>query len=309
MKKAIYWKFIILATAAVLLFTAASALFYLLWHETTAAQLWRWLLPAFLAALALTAGLSILLAAQVVRSVTHPLKRNEKQLEERKKDFFSNATHELKTPITSILGFAEMLNQGLIQTENEKTQVLQRIETEARRMSDLIKDLLMVSKLESKRHSRERTSFNLRDVVTEAYDAVLPPDDSKHVEIELDLRDVPVYASRMQMYEICANLIENSIKYSKAGGKVSVSLSSDRQYAIFTVQDTGIGIAAEHHTRVFERFFRVDYGRVKKAGGSGLGLAIVKHIVNLYRGDIVLQSEKDVGTTIQIRLPIVGTGG
>jgi len=228
-----------------------------------------------------------------------------KQLEKQKRDFFSNASHELKTPITSILGFSEMINQEIIKTDAEKDNVLKRIETEARRMSELINDLLLVSNLESKNMSLEYTDFNLNDVLHEAVAAVSPKNGNGTVQVSLDSCDVAVYASRRQLYEMCVNLIENAVKYNKPRGKVSVELKTKKYNAILKVKDTGIGIPLEYQTRVFERFFRADSGRDKKVGGSGLGLSIVKHIVNVYNGEITLRSKKDVGTTIQISLPIV----
>ena len=230
---------------------------------------------------------------------------NAKQLEKQKRDFFSNASHELKTPITSILGFSEMLNQDIIKTESEKDNVLKRIETEARRMSELINDLLMVSNLEAKNMSPEYTDFNLNDVLHEAVAAVSPINNNGAVQVSLESCDVSVFASRRQLYEMCVNLIENAVKYNKSGGKVSIDLKVKKFNALLKVKDNGIGIPTEHQARVFERFFRVDYGRDKKIGGSGLGLSIVKHIVNMHNGKISLRSKKDVGTTIQISLPII----
>ena len=234
---------------------------------------------------------------------------SEKLLEKQKRDFFSNASHELKTPITSILGFSEMINQDIIKTEAEKDNVLKRIETEARRMSELINELLMVSNLESKNMSPRYTDFNLKEVLQEAVEAVSPISNNGAVQVYLDAHDMIVYANKRQLYEMCVNLIENAVKYNKSGGEVSVELKSKKYNAILKVKDTGIGIPLEYQARVFERFFRVDSGRDKKVGGSGLGLSIVKHIVNMYNGEISLYSRKDVGTTVQVSLPIVRREG
>lgn len=229
----------------------------------------------------------------------------EKQLEKQKREFFSNASHELKTPITSILGFSEMINHNIIKTEDEKTKVLERIEIEARRMSELISNLLMISNLEAKSKPTEYVDFNLNEVLQDAISSISPVKNNEPVEIRLTSSDVMVYANRHQLYEMCVNLIENAIKYNKPGGYVSIELTAKKYHVTLKVRDTGIGIPVEHQARVFERFFRVDYGRDKKVGGSGLGLSIVKHIVNIYNGEISLRSKKDIGTTIQVRLPIV----
>ena len=231
---------------------------------------------------------------------------SEKELEKQKRDFFSNASHELKTPITSILGFSEMINQNIVQTEEQKSEILTRIETEARRMSELINNLLMISNLESKASmTMQHTEFNFNDVLQEAINSVSPLKDNKTIEIELTSIDMMVYANRQQIYEVCVNLVENAVKYNKPDGKVTVELKEKKHRAVMKVKDTGIGISPEHQVRVFERFFRADYGRDKKVGGSGLGLSIVKHIVTTHGGEISLKSRKDVGTTIEIKLPIL----
>lgn len=231
---------------------------------------------------------------------------SDKLLEKQKREFFSNASHELKTPITSILGFSEMINQNIVQTDDQKVEILQRIEIEARRMSELINNLLMISKLEAgSSMTTPHTDFNFNDVLVEAIESVSPLKDNKTIEIELNSVDMNVYANKHQLYEMCVNLIENAVKYNKPDGKVMVGLTAKKGYAVLKVKDTGIGIPSQHQARVFERFFRVDYGRDKKVGGSGLGLSIVKHIVNIYNGEISLKSRKDVGTTIEIRLPII----
>jgi len=231
---------------------------------------------------------------------------NEKQLEKQKREFFSNASHELKTPITSILGFSEMINQNIVKTEDEKVSIMRRIETEARRMTELINNVLMISNLEAKiSTATQYTDFNLNEVLKEAINSISPLKDNKTIHFEVNSVDVPVHANKQQLYEICVNLIENAVKYNKPNGNVTIELKAKNHYAVLKVKDTGIGIPSEYQSRVFERFFRVDYGRNKKVGGSGLGLSIVKHIVNLYNGDISLKSKKDIGTTIQISLPIV----
>ncbi|MDR1892787.1 MAG: hypothetical protein LBQ48_07245 [Oscillospiraceae bacterium] len=227
----------------------------------------------------------------------------EKQLEQQKRDFFSNASHELKTPITSILGFSEMLNKDMVKSERERTAIMSRIETEAKRMSELIGDILTISKLESNGARREYTDVNFSEVIREAVSAVSPVYDGTAIEINMDLDQIFYRADQRQIYELCVNLIENAVKYNKPDGKVTISLKAEKNHAVLTVEDTGIGIPPEYQARVFERFFRVDYGRDKKIGGTGLGLSIVKHIVNIYGGKITLQSNRDGGTVITVSLP------
>jgi len=229
----------------------------------------------------------------------------EKLLEKQKREFFSNASHELKTPITSILGFSEMINHNIIKTEEEKDNVLKRIEIEAKRMSELISNLLMISNLEAKSKPTEYTDFNFNEILQEAVSSISPMNNNGPVPIEVDALDVIVYANRHHLYEMCVNLIENAVKYNKPAGRVFIELKVKKYHMTLKVKDTGIGIPLEYQARVFERFFRVDHGRDKKVGGSGLGLSIVKHIVNMYNGEISVRSKKNIGTTIQVRLPIV----
>ena len=227
----------------------------------------------------------------------------EKQLEQQKRDFFSNASHELKTPITSIIGFSEMLNKDMVDDEKEKTDLINRIEIEAKRMSGLIGDILTISNLESKETNVEYSEINFSEILKEAIDSVSPVKEDTTIKFNTDIGNIACYGNKRQLYELCINLIENAVKYNKPNGTVDISLKEEKENVIFTVKDTGIGIPPEYQSRVFERFFRVDYGRDKKVGGTGLGLSIVKHIVNLYNGKISLQSTKDEGTTIIVTLP------
>ena len=227
----------------------------------------------------------------------------QKHLEQQKRDFFSNASHELKTPITSIIGFSEMLNREMVIGEKEKMAIMHSIETEAKRMSELIGDILTISKLESNTGIGDYTEFCFDSVVEEAVAAISPVKDGSTISINMDLEKVLLHANRRQIYELCVNLTENAVKYNVPGGSVDISLKTDNENVILTVKDTGIGIPAEYQARVFERFFRVDYGRNKKVGGTGLGLSIVKHIVSIYGGKISLQSKRDHGTTIVVTLP------
>ncbi|MCL2545826.1 MAG: PAS domain-containing sensor histidine kinase, partial [Oscillospiraceae bacterium] len=224
----------------------------------------------------------------------------EKELETKKRDFFTNASHELKTPITSIIGFSEMLNQNLIKGEDEKKAAMQRIEAEAKRMSGLINDILTISRLESD-GKRNLAQFDFSDVAREAIDALAPQ--AVGIEINADLTPLICRADKRQLYDLCVNLIENAVKYNKPNGDVFVSAAKKGGNLVFTVKDTGIGIPAEYQTRIFERFFRVD--EMRQIAGTGLGLSIVKHIVGSYNGNISLQSCNNAGTEIVVMLPLL----
>ena len=171
-------------------------------------------------------------------------------------------------------------------------------------MSEIVNDILTISKLESSNNPSEHTEFDFGEVVREAVDSISPIKDDTIIEINLDLDDVRYRADKRQIYELCVNLIENAVKYNKPNDKVNVSLKTEDANVVLTVKDTGIGIPAEYQSRVFERFFRVDSGRDKKADGTGLGLSIVKHIFSIYGGKISLRSKKDAGTMIVVSLPL-----
>jgi two-component system phosphate regulon sensor histidine kinase PhoR len=271
----------------------------------------------------------------------------ERGLEVQKADFFSNASHEMKTPVTSILGFSELLNRvdaaaGLTAADatapsdsvktvagvaggasadadsattppdlnvslsaEQRSAALRRIEAEARRLAELIDDILLISNLESNTDVPKRTLFDFADIIEEVVACLPAQDTDRPITLNLQLEHLEVNANQRQMRELCTNLIENAIKYNKPGGSVTVSLKQDAAVAVLTVTDTGIGIAAENQERVFERFFRVETGRDKRVAGTGLGLSIVKHIVNLYAGEITLRSRPGTGTSIETRLPIL----
>ena len=226
-----------------------------------------------------------------------------RQLEQQKRDFFANASHELKTPITSVLGFTEMLSRGMVKSEAESTKIIARIETETRRLLELTNDILTISNLESGQYQTQYTVFDFAEVVKEAVDAISPVKNNTAIAINLDLASVNYRADRRQIYELCVNLIDNAVKYNQPNGRVDITLINEDGDVLLSVADTGIGIPPEYQTRVFERFFRVDYGRDKRVGGTGLGLSIVKHIVSAYGGKITLSSKKDEGTTITVSLP------
>jgi two-component system phosphate regulon sensor histidine kinase PhoR len=232
----------------------------------------------------------------------------ERKLAEQKQDFFANASHELKTPITSIMGFSEMLGSGILQREDQRSDLVKRIEKEARRMSALIDDILQISNLESRTGPMDRDIFDFASVIRESGAAILPMAGGDPVWATIDLEHVQVEANQRQLRDLCDNLIENAVKYNVPGGSVVISLKAEGDCAIFSVRDTGIGIPKESQPRVFERFFRANPGKSKRISGTGLGLSIVKHIVNLYGGEIKLESKEGEGTLVEVRLPIVSGG-
>jgi two-component system phosphate regulon sensor histidine kinase PhoR len=227
----------------------------------------------------------------------------EKQI---RQEFFSNASHELKTPITSVQGYAELLESGIIQEEGQKRDFLNRIKKEAANMNNLINDILMISRLETKDAEVLKTNVRLSIVLDDIIESIKPLAASHEVLIHMDCKPICIYANTQQMKELFGNLISNAVKYNKPGGEVWVKVSEEDRNLIVQVKDNGVGIPKESLGRIFERFYRVDKGRSKKQGGTGLGLSIVKHIVNFYQGTISVRSELDKETEFTVKIPIKG---
>ena len=235
----------------------------------------------------------------VIRDVTD--KRMSEQL---KADFFANAGHELKTPLTAISGFAELLENGLV-PKDKKDYYIGKILTEAKRMSTIISDILEISSLENKTTAEEVTDCKLSEICTAVKECLEPAACAKNVTVELSGDSFTVRAAYKHIYELVENIVSNAIKYNKDGGRVEITLHDVGETGCIYVRDNGIGIPKESLNRVFERFYRVDKGRSTKEGSTGLGLSIVKHIVNCYGGTVTLDSELGKGTLVCVRLPIV----
>jgi two-component system phosphate regulon sensor histidine kinase PhoR len=227
----------------------------------------------------------------------------EKQI---RQEFFSNASHELKTPITSVQGYAELLESGIIQEEGQKRDFLNRIKKEAANMNNLINDILMISRLETKDAEVLKTNVRLSIVLDDIIESIKPLAASHEVLIHMDCKPICIYANTQQMKELFGNLISNAVKYNKPGGEVWVKVREEDRNLIVQVKDNGVGIPKESLSRIFERFYRVDKGRSKKQGGTGLGLSIVKHIVQFYHGTISVRSELDKETEFTVKIPIKG---
>ena len=228
----------------------------------------------------------------------------ERETQRFRQEFFSNVSHELKTPITSIQGYAELLNSGILYDTEQKVEFLNRIQTETKNMTNLINDILMISKLESGVEKKDFSDINIKNIIEEILSTNRPVIDKNKINVSVECDDCIYNANYSQIYQLLNNIIINAIKYNKEYGNVSIRVNSDKNNIHIKVYDTGIGIPADSIPRVFERFYRVDKGRSKKMGGTGLGLSIVKHIVNFYSGTINLTSKVGTGTKIDISLPI-----
>jgi len=226
-----------------------------------------------------------------------------KKAEKMRREFFSNVSHELKTPMTSIKGYSDLLAQGYIQDENQKQVMLNKIQAEVNSMSTLINDILMLSRIENMDIKEEMLPIKMKAIVDEVLESYEVEMQVHDIQVHTDFEDVIYIGNHQQIYTLLNNLIGNAIKYNKDHGHVYVEVLQEQDAMNLIVRDTGIGIPLADQARIFERFYRVDKGRSKQRGGTGLGLAIVKHIVSRYKGTIQLSSELDKGTTIEIVLP------
>ena len=218
--------------------------------------------------------------------------------ERNRKEFTANVSHELKTPLQSIIGSAELLENALVKPEDTE-RFIGNIKKEASRLVALINDIIRLSQLDEDSEPATE-SVDLYDVANEVVEILTVSAAKKQVELHLNGEPCVMNGIRRYLYEIIYNLCDNAIRYNKDGGKVIVDLKNKDSNIILSVSDTGIGIPAEHQSRIFERFYRVDKSHSKETGGTGLGLSIVKHAVAYHGGKIKLESTVNVGTTITV---------
>lgn len=268
------------------------------------------LLPILLAGVVIAFCISVVVAARVSNHIaSDEMKRQMEQMEKDKKirqEFFSNASHELKTPITSVRGYAELLCQDFARDEASRKDFLNRILKETEHMTSLIDDILMISRLESKDAEVTLSRVQLKKVLDEVLESLEPQAASCQVTVSGECGDISLQASLQQMRELFSNLISNGIKYNRPGGHVWTRVWQEPEAVFIEVKDDGVGIEPEDQQRVFERFFRVDKGRSRKMGGTGLGLSIVKHIAAYYGGTVKLVSEPGEGSCFTVEIPLSG---
>lgn len=220
-----------------------------------------------------------------------------------RREFTANVSHELKTPLQSILGSAELLENGLVRPE-DVPQFAGRIHSETARLVALVEDIIRLSQLDEGA-SMQWEAVDLYELAEEAVSGLRDMAEAKRVQLSLMGEHTVVNGVRGILYDMIRNLCDNAVTYNVEGGSVEISVSTDGQTAIVSVKDTGIGIPAEYQSRVFQRFFRVDKSRSKSSGGTGLGLAIVKHAAQYHHGEITLHSEVGRGTTIMVTIPML----
>jgi len=292
------------------------------------------MLPMILLVALLATGLSALLSHRMARRVVEPINRLDlehplendiydeltpllqrlhgqrqqlrrqmsqlQQAEQSRREFTANVSHELKTPLQSIIGSAGLIENGMLQPE-DVPRFVGHIRREASRLVTLIEDILRLSQLDEG-GELPRETVDLRLLTEEVLDQLQDAADKAQVTLELTGSARLQGVSRL-LYEIVYNLCDNAIKYNVPGGRVSVELSEGERETTLRVRDTGIGIPEEHQSRIFERFYRVDKSHSRSSGGTGLGLSIVKHAVAIHNGAVSLQSRPAQGTSITVTIP------
>lgn len=284
--------------------------------------------PAVLVLLALMLGLCVVATNAIIRRLLSPIAQMTEQLDEEtpvvaypelepfmsmikkqhqeilrsadvRVQFTANVSHELKTPLTSISGYAELIESGMAK-DVQAQRFAGEIRKSADRLLTLINDIIRLSQMDSPTAGLQLEAVDLREIAMEVTEQLRLSAQKMNVTLALDARSAVVQADRRMMEELLYNLCDNAIRYNVPGGSVRVEIRPLREQVIVCVQDTGIGISEENQERVFERFYRVDKSRSKATGGTGLGLAIVKHIAAQHGAQLRLESELGRGTAITV---------
>ncbi|WP_188453436.1 two-component system histidine kinase PnpS [Virgibacillus oceani] len=227
-----------------------------------------------------------------------------KKLEIMRKDFVANVSHELKTPITSIKGFAETLLDGAMHDERANERFLKIIYEESNRLQLLIEDLLTLSRLEKDEFRLNVSEITIDEVLSDIMPLMKHQADKKHIHLTVSQEPgLMIKADVERLKQVFINILANAISYTPENGEVTLLVKETDDYIQLSVEDTGIGIPEDAIPRIFERFYRVDKARSRNTGGTGLGLAIVKHIIEVHNGTITVESELNKGTAFHVYFP------
>ena len=226
----------------------------------------------------------------------------QREAEKMRQEFTANVSHELKTPLQSISGYAELLKSGMVREEDVQ-QFAERIYSESQRMITLVNDILELSHLDEGMEDMVRENVDLFEIAKKAVNSLREEADTAGVSLELTGEPSVINGYAQLLSLIIYNLCENGIKYNNPRGSVKVDINDFPDRAVLTVNDNGIGIPLDQQERVFERFYRVDKSHSKEVGGTGLGLSIVKHAAAIHNGEIHLVSVPKYGTTVTITFP------
>lgn len=246
---------------------------------------------------AISSGGAVIGAVILVFDVTE-----NARAEQSRREFTANVSHELKTPLQSIMGSAELIENGLVAAQ-DMPRFVGHIRTEAARLVSLIEDIIRLSQLDEGGELPFEVC-DLAEIARETTDSLADAAEQRKISLTFSGEPLGLCSVKRLLSEICYNLCDNAIKYNREGGQVMVSVSRVGEEAVLAVKDTGIGIPPEHQERVFERFYRVDKSHSKESGGTGLGLSIVKHAVQDLGGHLALSSTPGEGTEIKVYLPL-----
>ena len=244
----------------------------------------------------------VLESGQVTGAVVLTMDVTEREQREKlRREFSANVSHELKTPLTSISGFAELMSQGLV-PEDKVREFSRDIQKECVRLTNLVEDIMDLSRMEEG-GEMEWEGVDLYALCDEVLQSLMPVANKQEISLHLAGDEQTVRGVRQVLHEMIYNLCDNAIKYNRHGGSVTVTVGESGHGALVTVKDTGIGIPYDHQSRVFERFYRVDKSHSRAIGGTGLGLSIVKHAAALHDAEVKLQSQPEQGTVITVLFP------
>ncbi|WP_069650728.1 sensor histidine kinase [Caloranaerobacter ferrireducens] len=232
----------------------------------------------------------------------------QQKLENMRKEFVANVSHELKTPITTIKSYTETLLEGAIDNTQYSMQFLNVINNECDRMARIVRDLLQLSNLDFKQTKWNMTKISVKELIEETLKrtAIFAKEKKQSINIQIEENITEIFADKDGILQVILNIVSNAIKYTPEKGEISIFVKRENDNVIITVKDNGIGIPEEDLDRIFERFYRVDKARSRALGGTGLGLSIAKQIVEAHNGDIKIRSKYNIGTEVDIILPAIG---
>lgn len=292
--------FLIYVLSLITAVIAIVVLTVIMWDEVTLKPI------SYLIAVAFIIVVSQIVAFILVRKKVLPMIKSMNELDiatiKMRQEFSANISHELKTPLTAISGYAELIEEGM-EDEEKKKEFAGKIKKESGRLLRLINDIIRISELDEAESLLEFVDVDLFKVTNECMDELAGTAQTNSIKLIMDrlpVGSLVIKGDESSMHELVYNLIDNAIRYNKPEGEVHVGIKKKSQKIIFYVEDTGIGIPKQYQERIFERFFRVDKSRSRKTGGTGLGLSIVKHIAIMHDAKIYVESEEDKGSTISV---------
>ena len=226
-----------------------------------------------------------------------------KNIEQMKKDFISNVSHELKTPLTSIKGFIETIEDEIPQNTKPYLEIIKR---NTERLINIVKDLLIISEIENKSNDINIENVNIKELFETVIKIFENKIKTKNIRIKTEIKEDSkiINADKFKIEQVIINLIDNAIKYNKEKGEIIISVTKEKENSIIKIKDTGIGISEKDLNRIFERFYVANKSRSKKMGGTGLGLSIVKHIIHMHNGSLDVESNLEKGTLFTVKIPL-----